>query len=389
MCFGGSKETGKTTTETNSKQKTKLPEYLNEAAKWNVNNTLNMAQQPYEAFTGDRVAPINADMMASYDAIRALASTSNPYTAEIESLYRSLGNIGQGIGKTTVQGAPTILGGDYDVRSGTIRDYMNPYIDAVLSAQMREIMLAEDQARNRNASAAVMEGAFGDARNGVVDSELNRNVNQLRADTVGKAYSNAFDVAANLRRGDITNILDVDKTNAALNEASLNRTLQSQIANESAKAAAASGLISLDKYDTGRDLDLASKLNIIGEQQKQTDQAQLNADYEAYLREQSWGPEMAKLLTSITAGTPYEKTIRANSTQTKTETAPDNSGWGMLGSIAGQALPYALAPFTGGASLAMAPLGAALGTAGSMFATGGTGAMHTPGSYSAAFPMPI
>lgn len=389
MCFGGNKQTGQTTTETSSKQKVKLPEYLNEAAKWNVNNTLNMAQQPYEAFTGDRVAPVNADMMASYDAIRALASSSNPYTAEIESLYRSLGNIGEGIGSTSVQAAPTILGGGYDVRGGTIRDYMNPYIDAVLSPQMREIMLAEDQARNRNASAAVMEGAFGDSRHGVVDSELNRNVNQLRADTVGRAYSNAFDVAANLRRGDITNVMDIDKTNAALNEASLNRTLQSQIANESAKAAAASGLLATDKYNTGRDLDLASKLNIIGEQQKQVDQAQLNADYEAYLRQQSWGPEMAKLLTTITAGTPYEKKTTGSSTSTQTQYAPDNSGWGMLGSIAGQVLPAALAPFTGGASLAMAPLGSMLGTAGSMFATGGTGAMHTPGSYSAAFPMPI
>jgi hypothetical protein len=355
MCFGGMEETGKTSTTTT----TELPGWLTKASKWNVNNTLDMAKKPYEAFGGERVAPFSNDQLTSFDMIRDLAGKENPYLADIERLFKTYADT-----PATQVNTPSILGGNTDVRTASISDYMNPYIAEVLAPQLREIERNGAMARNRNAAAATMEGAFGDARHGVVDSSQIRDENQLLTDTTGKAYAAAFDSAGNLRTRDVANLMDTDKTNATLTEEALKRAITG-----------GTSLRDLDKYMMGRDLDLAKSLQTSGAAQQKYGQDKANAEYEAYLREQGWGGEMAKLLASITGSAKHNTTTNA----TSTTMAPDNSGFQMLGSLAGAAL----APMTGGASLlgSLGSFGPALGL--------GTGATHTPGSYSSAFPMPL
>lgn len=351
MCFGDSKETKRVET------KSTLPDYLKSASEWNVNNVKNMAATPYQAYDGQRVADLTGDQNAAFDIIRNLASADNPYLTDIQNLFKEYGTT-----PATQLDTPSILGTGFDARTGSISDYMNPYIEAVLNPQMRAIDRAGQQARNRNATAATMEGAYGDARHGVMDAAQVRDQSQLEVDTTGKAYASAFDAAGNLRSKDVSNLMQTDTMNATLLEQALQRMLGGGTA-----------LQGLDKYQTGRNLDLARGLDAAGQEQQKNAQDKLNAPYEEFLRGQQWGPEMAKLLASVTASMPYEKS------QTATTYEPDNSGWQMLGSLGGTAMKMALAPMTGGLSMFMP----------TSFGGNSTGVSHTPDSYSAAFPMPL
>lgn len=313
MCFGKSEKTK----EVNTTKTESIPAYLTQAGQWNVQNVQNMAAKPYENYGGQRVADLTGDTMSAFDTIRNLAGSENPYVGDIESLYRQYAT-----NPAQTLNAPSILGGGFDARTGSISDYMNPYIDAVLNPQMRAIDRAETAGLNRNAAAATMEGAFGDARHGVVDAQGIRDMNQLRADTTGKAYAGAFDAASALRGKDVANLMDTDKANATLLEQALQRAITGGTA-----------FRDLDKYNTGRDLDLARSLNLAGQEQQKNAQDRLSAQYEEFLRGQQWGPEMAKLLATITGTMPYEKTSNTNAVTTE----PNNSGWQMLGSLAGTA----------------------------------------------------
>jgi hypothetical protein len=56
-----------------------------------------------------------------------------------------------------------------------------------------------------------------------------------------------------------------------------------------------------------------------------------------------------------------------------TTTAPDNSGFGILGSLLGTGVKAALAPATGGASLLMPTSLGSIGGTGGLMASGGSG----------------
>ena len=349
MCWGGMETTSETTS------KTTLPKYIRKAGEKAVGAANDYLDRGFTPYDGQRVADFTTDQTDAFGLIRTLATTPNPYLQDIESLFKSYANT-----PATSISTPSILGGDTDVRTSGIQDYMNPYLRQVLDPQLREIERQGKLRRNQNASAATMEGAFGDFRHGVMDASQVRDENQLLTDTTGRAHHAAFDAAGNLRSRDVDNLMRTDQTNAMLLEEALKRMVTG-----------GAQLRDLDKYSMGRDLDLAKSLGVVGEMQQKHDQSKLNTDFEEFLRKVSFEPDAIKLLAGIAAGVPYEKT------QTLTTMAPDNSGWQMLGSLGGTALKAAMAPMTGGMSM-MLPMG-----------TGGTGATHTPWSYSSAFPMPL
>lgn len=304
MCFGSNKTTSTTQTTT-------VPDWLQTAGQENVDWLKAKRDETYSA---PRVAGPTADQNTAYDLIRTLAGSSNPYTGTAAGAYTTAANK-----------APTQI--------GDVSKWMNPYIEQALAPQLKGIARQGDQQRQGIAAQATGAGAFGDSRHGILESEQMRNEAQQVADTRAQGYNTAYNSA-----------LDIAKTNASLEEQGLLRALTG-----------ANGLIGLDKYNTGRGADLATLLMGAGNQQRGMDQASLDAMYQDFLRQIQGGQG----LSSVMASTPYTKTT------TGTQTQPDNSGFGILGSLAGAAL----APFTGGASRALGGLGGSL--AGSLFGGGG------------------
>ena len=78
---------------------------------------------------------------------------------------------------------------------GIASQYMNPYLQNVLTPQMEE-MRRQAQINNLSGLGALTKsGAFGGGRQAIMESEAARNLLQEQNKTIGAGYSNAFDKA--------------------------------------------------------------------------------------------------------------------------------------------------------------------------------------------------
>ena len=136
-----------------------------------VTNTLSegaaLAARPYEAYTG-------------------------PLTAGASDLQNK-----------AFAGAQTVADTGYDptkFTSGTFgadqaKQYMNPYLSAVLDPQMAELRKQADITRIGDAGRMAKAGAFGGSRQAIMESEGNRNLLNTQAATLGQGYASAYDKA--------------------------------------------------------------------------------------------------------------------------------------------------------------------------------------------------
>jgi hypothetical protein len=309
MCFGNQVQTEKKTTDTT------LPRYLSDAAKANIANAAALTSQPFQAYGDPRVSERNTTQNTASGLIKAAAGTSNPYTADIAGAYKGL--IDAPAATIT---APSIIGPNSDVNTSTIQDYMNPYLEAALAPQLQAIARQGDADRKRLNASATFSGAFGDARHGVEASNQSRDENILTSNTIGQGYNTAFNTAAGLRGTDISNAINTQNLTAQNKEAALTRA-----------ATGATDLMGLDKYNTGRTVDLANALEAQGGKEQANNQAQLDANFQEFMRRQGYSTDMIKLFTSVLAGTPHDTSSTATTQQ------PDNSGYGILSALFGTA----------------------------------------------------
>ena len=114
------------------------------------------------------------------------------------------------------------------------------------------------------------------------------------------------------REGDRAVDLDTQKANASWAEQYLNR-----------QRTGGQDLLGLDQWNTKRGTDLNSILRDIGNQQQGNQQKQLDTQYGDFREKRDWDMQMQQFISAILRGTPMPKT--------ETRSAPDNSGFGMLG----------------------------------------------------------
>jgi hypothetical protein len=321
MCFGNK------VTDTKA---TAVPQQLTDAASSNTAALAKLRDAGYQAYQGQRVADQTPDTETGAGMIRSLAGTTNPYTSTIAGAATNAATAGPqrvSAGRT-IDNVPGANGGP----AGTTQDYMDPYLSSVLAPQLRDIDLQTIKNQQGLDAQATMGGAFGDARTGIQAAENTRLGNQARTDTIGRGYSGAFNNAMGLKTADINRNLDVGKTNAALGEQGFARAL-----------AGGQALQGLDSHNTGRQADLAGLLGKVGEARRTNNQAKLDAAYQEFSKATGYPIEVAKAITASLNPHAYG--------HTETQSKPDNSGYGMVGTLAGTALGAAL----GG------PVGASIG----------------------------
>jgi hypothetical protein len=71
--------------------------------------------------------------------------------------------------------------------------YMNPYIQASLDPQLRELQRASDIARMSDAARLTNAGAFGGSRQAIMESEGRRNLLDKQQELIGTGYKSAYD----------------------------------------------------------------------------------------------------------------------------------------------------------------------------------------------------
>ena len=169
-----------------------------------------LAEKPYEAYTGPLTAGQSGLQEQAYTGYGGLDTAPSTTVGAYQTTDAPLGYTGGitagtfGFGDAAGQGYQAgFTPGSYDLsgmQAGTFnaqaaQQYMNPYLQAALAPQIREVTRQADIGRIADASRLTKAGAFGGSRQALMESEGMRNVNQLVADITGKGYAQAFDTA--------------------------------------------------------------------------------------------------------------------------------------------------------------------------------------------------
>ncbi len=320
MCFGDK------TTETKNTTSTANPAVSN-AATSNLSFAQGVRDKGFQGYTGQQVANISPGQQGTIDAATGIANNGTGATAS---------NLIGGYAGAPAQNVQA------DTISNNMSPYMNQYLMQALAPQLHQMDIrnaGQDASLNAQATGS---GAFGDARTGIEASNQHFNQNVQREGVIGNAYSQAFNTAIGAGSQDVSNKLAASNANAGYNESALSRAL--------------GGANALQGLQT-QQLGVQGEANKLNQQNTAQQQAQLTAQYNQWLMAQQYPFQTAQLVNQTTQTGAAAMPASTTSTTKK----PDNSGLAMLGALGG----VALAPFTGGASLAL--------TAGSLGGMGGGG----------------
>jgi hypothetical protein len=353
--FGGMN----TTQQTNSATNHVVPAFLSNQAQTNLANADSIASQPY---VGQQVANLTPDQIAGFQTIRNVAGSGNPYLSQIQNAYSTYGNT-----PASSVNVSSLLGGGVNPNNTTLQNYMDQNISTELNPTLaeierqRQIAVSGTGGVGSQATGAGGSDAFGDARAGVEAANTNAAALRAAGQATGTAYQNAHQNALQALGIDRSNALNAQTTNAGLNEQYLARVLGS-----------GNALQGLDAAQMQRGLTQGQSLLSIGGQQQAQDQAILNLPWLNNQGQQAY--ELAALQGQNAATTAAVPAAGYTNYGQGTVQQPNNSGWGMLGSLGGAILGNMIMPGVGGA------IGSSLG--GSLANMGGAGGiLGAPGGY--------
>jgi hypothetical protein len=293
MCFGNN-----TTTSTQTQT---APSWLQNAAQNNVNFAQNLQSTGFTPYTGQQVADFSPQQEASFGLGTGIAGAVTPGVqlagTGLESYLQNAPN------QPTVSATPI---------SANMSPYMSQYVNMALQPQLAQAANTYMQQSQAQQGAATSAGAFGDPRASLLQSNLGLNYSLENQGLVGNAYNAAFNTAIGAGAQDTANQLTAQTTNAA----NRNVGLQEELAGVNT--------------GFGQGTNATNLINTLGGQQTAQSQAQLNAMYNQYLMAQQYPFQTTQLLNS-TMGAALPTNM------TTTTTAPNNAGFGILGSLLGGA----------------------------------------------------
>jgi hypothetical protein len=165
-----------------------LPAWIDKAGQNNYALAQGVAGRPYTPYTAPRIAPMSGDQTSAQEMLRGWKPKELQPGATGFSAPRMIDNI--------TGSSP-----------GGVSDYMSPYIDNVLDRTQSRIREATDMAKQWESNVSSHgDGAFGDARHGIADAQIERNGQQQMGDASAQAYAAAYDDAQNMRNSDINNL---------------------------------------------------------------------------------------------------------------------------------------------------------------------------------------
>lgn len=254
-----------------------------------------------QQYGGDLTAALSPNQQSTIAAAMGIAN--NPTGQQAGSLINQYA------------GAPA-----QSVQANTIASamspYMNQYVMQALAPQLYQADINDAAQRAQMNGAATSSGAFGDARAGIESANLAFGQNVARQGLIGQAYNQAFNTAIGAGAQDVANNLSAQNANAGYMESALARAL--------------GGAQALQGLQT-QQLGAQTTANALSQQETAQQQAALTAAYNNWLQaQQSQVQALGANTAAVGAGA---SAMPANSTATTSE--PNNSGWGVAGTILG------------------------------------------------------
>ncbi|MGP0093108.1 MAG: hypothetical protein ACLPKB_24685 [Xanthobacteraceae bacterium] len=331
MCFGNSQTSTTQTTPTPNAAVAGL-------ANQNLSAVGNLEAAGFTPYSGQQVANFSPLQNTSFGMAGNLASSGVPNVGQAQSLINNYTNAGpQSVQANSI--------------ASQMSPYMNQYVSQALAPQLAGMQQQEALQSQLNQGAATSAGAFGDPRANMLQQNQNFLSGLQQQGVIGNAYNNAFNTAIGAGSQDVANSLAAQTTNANL----YNQYLAQQLAGAQAEQG-------LGTYQVGTGSQLAGIANQYGAQQTAQNQAQLNAAYNQWLMAQQYPFQTAQLANQ--AEQAGAQAMPASTTSVTS--APNNAGWGILGSI-------------GGALLGNSGFGSALGN--SLFGSNNSSPQFIPVAY--------
>lgn len=344
MCFG-MEETGKTTTNSTGTSSNNLNvnnvgtnnsatsgttsatanPAVADAAVGNLDFVKQLQANGFQGYTGQQVANLDPAQQASIDAAQGIANNGTG-AAATSLINQYAGAPAQSVNANTIASA--------------MSPYMNQYVMQALAPQLRQMDINNANTNAATNAQATSSGAYGDARAGIQASNDAFNQNVAREGLIGSAYNNAFNTAIGAGAQDVANNLSAQNANAGYAESALSRAL--------------GGAGALQNLQT-QQMGTQTSANALAGQNTAQDQANLTAQYNQWLMSQQYPFQTAQLMNqtvgqaasampasttttgSTTGGTTQTGTTAGSGTTTNTGTSteekPNNSGWGLAGSL--------------------------------------------------------
>jgi hypothetical protein len=323
MCFGNSTTTSSTSgngaseTTPNSTAVTNL---TNE----NANAVAALQTNGFQPDTQQQVATLSPQQVASQNAANTLANS----TAQ----GGTLNDLAMGAATPISTNGITANNVSSNSIASNMSPYMNAYVGDALAPQVSNLNNQEALQSQLTQGQATSSGAFGDPRATMLQQNQNAQNSLQEQGLVGSAYTSAFNTAIGAGAQDSANQLSASTTNAnnsltAAQDTAANSLTAQQDTNTDKLAAANS----VDNMQT----NAATLQNTMGQQSTAQNQAQLNANYNQWLLAQQYPLQAAQLANQTEVSGAVGGGTSSQTASNGTTTAPDNSGFAMLGSVVG------------------------------------------------------
>lgn len=212
-----------------------------------------VSEQPYTPYTGDRVADLTPEQLASMGQIQGMGNIAQPYISEGAGYMRDSAN---------------------PVTQQALQPYMNPYQQSVIDATLARTQQADAQAQNQVTGNAALRGALGGDRMGIAQAELAGQQKLAR-----------------------------DQLVSGLNKDNYTQALAAWQAEQARKAQAGFGISQLGTVAQNAEMQRLAAALGIGDKQQQQNQAELNVPYQDFLEQRAYPFQTSQWLASILGST--------------------------------------------------------------------------------------
>lgn len=232
-----------------AKSATNYNNFLTNASQELWGRAQTIADRDYEAYTGDRVADLSENEQQAYN----LAGTENKQGLEYA---QKAGNL---IGEVD----------DSDFSGETINKYMNPYVEGVVNQSIKKANLAAAEKTNELKGQAASRGAFGGARQSLLEGQAEKSRLETVGDITTSGYANAYQSAIDTWKAD-----------------------------NSRKLSAAQAYQSVGNDITKMNSQQVQDLLATGGTARALEQLELDTDYNAFIEERDWDANNLQYLIS-------------------------------------------------------------------------------------------
>lgn len=240
-----------------------------------------LSDNPFEAYSGQRVADMNDTQTAARESLISGRGVSEGLFADAAAAAGEAG----GFTPSTIN--PSLFS------EADLSAYQNPYEDQVVQTALADIERQRQIANNDTRGRLLSSGAFGGSRHGVAEAETNRAAIDASARTSAQLRSAGFNTAADLFTRDADRSFAADSANNEAGFAAAGLDLQ------------AGGLLGqLGQLSADENRSYAGMLRDFGDQEQRLEQLGLDANYAEFLRGEEDPYRRAQMELAILSGTP-------------------------------------------------------------------------------------